>query len=259
MGEYSGEIIQQIKTESVIITNTVYSNKKNNPNWHSHENLHICLVFQGGKVDTKHTTKYAKKSGSIFFYHSDEEHRWITTQPISKSINIEISEDFLKQYNYTEFQIKEAIEKGFYTKSLILKMQQEMLINEKESYLSIQSLLLELVSKSEKSSNNNPPKWIDHLHQLLRDNWEAEMPLSEMAQTLKIHPVTISKNFRKYFGCTLGEYRRKLKIEKSIELIKTSNESLSQIAFHCGFADQSHFIRNFKLNTGFLPKDFRKY
>ena len=134
-----------------------------------------------------------------------------------------------------------------------------MLLQEAESSLSIQSLILELLSKPESPAKKNPPAWVNPLSHLLQDHWNEEMSLSQIAQLLQVHPVTISKNFRKYFGCTLGEYRRRLKIEHSIGLIKTTQASLSQIAVECGFADQSHFIRNFKSNTGYLPKDFRRY
>ena len=259
MGKYSGEIIQQVMADDIIVTNTVYSLQENNPDWHSHENLHVCLVFQRGKAETKSTTKFTEKSGSIFFYHADEKHRWLTADSVSKSINIEIGLDFLKKYNITEEQIKDAIEESFGAKSLILKIQKEIMLNEIESDLAIQSLLLELVAPPTLKTAGNRPQWVIRLSDLLEDNWNEEMKLAEIAQILQVHAVTISKNFRRYFGCTLGEYRRKLKVEKSIGLIKTSEDSLSQIAFHCGFADQSHFIRNFKTNTGFLPKDFRKY
>ncbi len=103
------------------------------------------------------------------------------------------------------------------------------------------------------------PIWVIRLKELLHDNWNKEMSLAEISQIVQVHPVTVSKYFRKYFSNTLGEYRRKLKIEKSINLIKNSNKSLSEIAYNCNFSDQSHFIRNFKTHTGFLPKDFRRF
>jgi AraC-like DNA-binding protein len=55
----------------------------------------------------------------------------------------------------------------------------------------------------------------------------------------------------------LGEYIRKLKIEKSLIFLH-KNDSLSEIAFDCGFADQSHFIRCFKENIGITPLKYRK-
>jgi AraC family transcriptional regulator len=55
----------------------------------------------------------------------------------------------------------------------------------------------------------------------------------------------------------LGEYLRKLKVQKSIALIKNSELPLTEIAYLCGFSDQSHFTKVFKETLGFLPKEFR--
>jgi len=51
---------------------------------------------------------------------------------------------------------------------------------------------------------------------------------------------------------------RRVKIDKSLHLIKQQHATLTEIALRCGFADQSHFIRTFKAATGFLPKEFKK-
>ncbi len=256
-GEYTGEIIHKLNVENSIITNTLYSTKSNNPAWHYHENLHICFVFQGGKAETKHRTQYTEKGGSIFFYHAEEKHRWIAYEPISKSANIEIPASFLHKYKLTELQVKEALQKSIDSKTLMLKIQKEILTNDTNSYAAIQSLLLELITEPVQLSPTDTPTWIRHVKELLHDSWNEEISLHDISQAVQVHPVTISKYFRKYFSCTLGEYRRKLKIEKSIDLIKSTKQSLSEIAYICNFSDQSHFTRNFKAHTGFLPKDFR--
>tara|TARA_R110002073_G_scaffold123234_2_gene266892 strand:- start:77432 stop:78226 length:795 start_codon:yes stop_codon:yes gene_type:complete len=258
-GEYTGEIVSKMTIHDSIVTTTHYSSKENNSDWHSHENLHICFVFQGGKAETKKETSYTQKGGSIFFYHAQEKHRWISPNPVSKSANIEIGHDFLTQYSLKEPEIKKAIQENVSAKTLMLKMQQEMILNESNSYNSLENLLLELVSFSKGSETKKTPAWITSLTELLHDQWNEPMSLHEIALIIGVHPVTVSKFFRKYFSCTLGEYQRKLKIEKSIQLIKESELSLTEIAFLCGFTDQSHFIRNFKKMTGFLPKDFQRF
>jgi len=123
----------------------------------------------------------------------------------------------------------------------------------------IHSLLLELISGTKGLQGKGIPSWIMRLKELLHEHWNEQMTLQEMSVIVGVHPITISKFFRKFFACTLGEYQRKLKIEKSIQLIKNSDMTLSEIAFYCGFADQSHFIRNFKKMTGFLPKHFQNF
>lgn len=258
-GQYSGDVVQRSQVDDILITNTVYALNNNIPNWHYHENLHFCFVFQGGKSETKKSTKYTQQYGSIFFYHSEEMHRWVSPLPISKSINIEVGRGFLEKYNVTERQIKNALEKNIDSRAIILKILKEMNLNDLQSQLTINALLLELISYKSSNYSTTVPNWVKTLNELLHDDAEMNHSLSELASILDIHPVTISKNFRKYFGCTLGEYRRRLKISKSIDLIKNSENSLSEIAFECGFSDQSHFIRNFKQRTGFLPKDFRNF
>ncbi|WP_400080961.1 helix-turn-helix domain-containing protein [Winogradskyella sp. R77965] len=257
-GEYTGDVIKRLNIDDVIITNTLYSRSKNNPEWHYHENFHISFVFQGGKADTKKQTSFVQKEGSIFSYYSGEQHRWISSEVISKSANIEIGHDFIKASHLNEDSIKEALLKNVDSKALILKIQNEMLLVNKQNSIAVRSLLLDLITKTTDISTFGTPKWVVILNELLHDQWNKQITLNQMSKIVGVHPITISKNFRKYFKYTLGEYQRKLKIEKSIELIKNSSMSLSEIAFYCGFTDQSHFIRNFKSMTGFLPKQFQK-
>jgi AraC family transcriptional regulator len=102
------------------------------------------------------------------------------------------------------------------------------------------------------------PNLLDKIVELLNDNWNSEISLSDLAFVANVHPKTISKHFPRYFNCTLGEYRRIIKVDKSLSLIKTSNLSLTEIAYECGFYDQSHFTATFKYMTGFRPKEFQK-
>jgi AraC family transcriptional regulator len=257
-GEYTGDIIRRLSIDDAIITNTYYSDKKNNPDWHSHENFHISFVFQGGKASTKKQTSYTHKGGSIFSYRSGEEHRWITSDGIAKSINIEIGHNFIKSHRLNETSFKEALYKNVDSKTVILKLQNEMLIDNKNNSTAVHSLLLELITKTTDISQIGTPKWVVVLNELLYDHWNEHMTLNQMGKIVGVHPITVSKYFRKYFKCTLGEYQRKIKIEMSIQLIKNSTMSLTEIAFYCGFTDQSHFIRNFKSMTGLLPKQFQK-
>jgi AraC family transcriptional regulator len=86
----------------------------------------------------------------------------------------------------------------------------------------------------------------------------APPSLNQLSVMLGLHPVTISRQFHHYYACTLGEYIRKLRVEKALTLIKEREHSLTEIAFASGFADQSHFIRAFKRFTGLLPLAYKK-
>ena len=258
-GEYTGNVIQHLKMDDSIITNTQYAKANNNTNWHYHENLHICFVFEKGKSETLKRTLYTENEGSIFFYHAEEKHRWISPSPVSKSANIEISTSFLKKYNLTEENIYNSLKKNIHAKALMLKIQHEMTSQKTTNIAAISTLLLELTNYDVNTKNYNTPLWVNNLKELLHTYWNTNLSLEFISQKLNIHPITISKNFRTYFNCTLGEYQRKIKIAKSIHLIKNYKMSLTEIAFYCGFADQSHFSRNFKHYTGFSPRHFKNF
>ena len=116
-------------------------------------------------------------------------------------------------------------------------------------------LLLDFLSLTGKHSAGQP-HWIGVIDELLRDRWAEQVSLDELSVAAGVHPVTVCKYFHKYFGCTLAEYMRKLKIEHALPLIGAAGLNLTQIAYTCGFADQSHFTRTFKEFSGFLPHNY---
>jgi AraC family transcriptional regulator len=72
-----------------------------------------------------------------------------------------------------------------------------------------------------------------------------------------VHPVYLASEFRKHFGCTIGEYVRKLRVEFACRRISESDSPLSDIAIAAGFSHQSHFSRTFKAVTGMTPAGYR--
>lgn len=256
-GESTGKIVNSLNSDGAIINTTHYSVEECGQGLHYHENPHICFLLHGSDIETRNNQSYQRKTGDIFFYYAGEKHASVSRQSISKHTNIEFGDSFLRKYNLSESQIEKSVKNNLDAKFLILKIQQEMLIGDSCSNLAIHSLLLNMFDSS-RLNNETIPNWVNKLDDLLNDRWNEQITLDELAAAVEKYPTTVSKHFRKYFFCTLGEYLRKIRINKSIALIKNSEMSLTEIAFHCGFADQSHFTRNFKQMTGFLPKEFRK-
>jgi AraC family transcriptional regulator len=234
-------------------------NEKTFEGWHSHKNAHITLFLKGGTIEKRKNETISVSPGTILFYHSDELHLNQNTIFPSKNINIEIDERYFDEFEINEDILKNATANKIKTKLLILKIYKESLINDAFSNDSINMLLSYSLSNKNYSDNfSKCPSWVKIIYELLNDCWNENPSLTHLSKTLDINPISISKHFPKYFGATLGEYMRKLKVNRSIQLINQTPESLTKIGFECGFSDQSHFIRTFKEETGFLPKDFRK-
>lgn len=112
---------------------------------------------------------------------------------------------------------------------------------------------------NKKESYKKTPAWAKELKEILQDHIDTNLTLKEISKDLDIHPAYLSREFSKHFdNLSFGDYIRKLRIEKAIELLKTSSYTLTEITYLTGFSDQSHFTRIFKLHTGKNPSVFRK-
>ena len=125
-----------------------------------------------------------------------------------------------------------------------------------------EQMLLELFNKYiNKKGNPTPPDWVKDLKNLIQDQIDTNLGLTlkDLSKDLDINPSYISREFSRYFdNLSYGDYIRKLRIERSIELLKFSTYSLTEIAYLTGFSDQSHFTRIFKQQTGKTPSGYKK-
>jgi len=113
----------------------------------------------------------------------------------------------------------------------------------------------------EKKSRKKTPAWTKQLKELIQDQIDTNFSLSlkEISKELQVNPAYLSREFSKYFdNLSFGEYIRKLRIEKAIQLMHTSKYSLTEIAYLTGFSDQSHFTRIFKRFTGDNPSAYKR-
>ncbi|HOY07175.1 MAG TPA: chromate resistance protein [Saprospiraceae bacterium] len=140
----------------------------------------------------------------------------------------------------------------------------QFLQQEKHTESPVEQLLLHMVNKfiTEKSgSKKRVPGWAKELKGIIQDYIDTNFSLNlqEISKELDIHPAYLSRAFSKYFdNLSFGEYIRKMRIEKAIDLIKQDQYSLTEVAYLTGFSDQSHFNRIFKKHTGVQPSAYRK-
>jgi AraC-like DNA-binding protein len=65
------------------------------------------------------------------------------------------------------------------------------------------------------------------------------------------------KEFKRYTGFSPGQYQIQLRIQKSKNLLSTTDFSVKEIAYQLGFGSNNYFSRIFRQKTGMSPSDFR--
>lgn len=255
-GNFLGAAHRAFRQEGVIVSQTQY-HEPVYQGWHCHEHHHVSLLIKGGNREQRSHKEQEVGPGSLLFYNSGERHKNSHTQHPSKNINIEIPDAFLAKHGLQFHVLEKFPEQQTRIKFALLKIYRECMIADTLTFATVSGLLLSVFTVPPTRKKVLPP-WLQQLKTLLHDRWNDTLSLQEMSVILGVHPVTISKYFPVYFHCSLGEYIRKIKIDKAMQMLQTSNLPMTSITYACGFFDQSHFIRTFKLVTGFLPRQFQQ-
>lgn len=92
----------------------------------------------------------------------------------------------------------------------------------------------------------------------MEDNYMYDISLSHISGKLNISPSYFSKLFSEYTGKTFIQYLNLIRISKAQMLIKTSDSTIIDIAFNCGFNSVRSFNRTFKTVNGYPPSKARR-
>ncbi len=95
---------------------------------------------------------------------------------------------------------------------------------------------------------------LDYIH----NNLDKVPSIEEMSKLTGFSPSYFSRTFRKIMGENFVSYVNRVKIEYSIELLKTSSKSINTLAEELGYTDASYFIKVFKRYAGTTPLSFRR-
>src|SRR6266576_3781366 len=102
------------------------------------------------------------------------------------------------------------------------------------------------------------PLWLAEARDFVHGHFNDPLNLTQIAQTVGVHPTHLARAFKRHYQGSVGEYMRRLRLDWASKQLRTSEDSIAQIAAAAGFYDQSHFIHTFKRSTGFTPAEFRR-
>lgn len=86
---------------------------------------------------------------------------------------------------------------------------------------------------------------------------QSTLSVNQVADLLCYSPRQLSRKLRALTGRNTEETLIYKKYLRSLELIHHASLSMTQIAYTCQFADQSHFNKTFKSFTGITPGEYR--
>jgi AraC family transcriptional regulator len=250
-----------IKLEGTILTEVEYTPNIKELPWHYHENFLFYYHLKGrlDEVNKKKTVNCT--AGTLLLHHWQDPHYDKNFSADANFFHIEIENNW-----FLKHQVKPTILEGSMQlenpalKPLFHKIHKEIKLNDATSQISVDGLLLQSIAEITRATYIEKfglPVWVNKVKEILNDGICDKITLESLSLETGIHPVHLSKEFPKYFNTGFGQYIRNIRVGKATHLLSNKNITLSEIAYDCGFADQSHFIRCFKDVVGITPLKYR--
>jgi AraC-like DNA-binding protein len=124
----------------------------------------------------------------------------------------------------------------------------------------VPELLIELLGSLPESSEQvcrTVPDWLVQIKTEIDDCFTENLRVRELANKAGVHPVHLARVFRQHYGCSVKEYVQYRRLQQALDLLGSSTDPLSQIAYGQGFSDQAHFCRQLKKQLQCTPGQVR--
>jgi AraC family transcriptional regulator len=99
---------------------------------------------------------------------------------------------------------------------------------------------------------------INRVIDYLRANLDRQVRLAELAKVACFSEFHFHRIFSAVSGETVNNFANRLRLEKAARLLRFSDQSLTDIAFDCGFSSSATFSRAFRSAYDTSPSQFRK-
>ena len=117
---------------------------------------------------------------------------------------------------------------------------------------------LESLPDQQTQANSEYVERINRVIDYLRGNLDRQVKLEELAKVACFSEFHFHRIFGAVTGETLNGFTNRLRLEKAARLLRYSDQSLTDIALHCGFSSSATFSRAFRSGYDTSPSQFRK-
>jgi AraC family transcriptional regulator len=251
-----------VKLDGTILTGVEYTPNIKELPWHYHENAYFFMHLKGQLLEVNKKGSTVCQGGTLLFHHWQDAHYDTNFSEDASFFHIELEKKWFERMHLK----RDLIEGSFHFENPVLKpifykVFHELKYTDHFSQLSVDGLLAQafaILLRQKSYEKTESPLWTKKVREILHDSFSENITLQNLSDEIGLHPVYLSAEFSKYFGVSFGEYLRRLKLENARQMLLNSNDSITEISYSNGFADQSHFIRNFKEVFEITPLKFRK-
>lgn len=243
-------------------------NQFNKMELHWHEYFELIYYYDCSVRCNVNGDNIYMKSGDLYFLTPFDFHK---TENLRQDgsiafINVSFSSDFLDK------DVSEKIGSAYYIKGE--KLDNKILtllemVENKDGMLSrgnikrILNVLVALITRigdpiAISKDFSYRSDMLRKVFEYISSNFAREINLSDVAEYFHLTPSYFSSWFSTNAGCTFIQYLTTFRLKFAKQLLQSTDLSVTQICFDCGFTSLSHFLRVFKKHYGVSPSKLRK-
>ncbi len=114
------------------------------------------------------------------------------------------------------------------------------------------------IPASDSPSQASERRLVSRAREAIRHGDEVAAGLFPLAAALGVSPYRLSRSFSNVLGVSVTRYRNRVRVGRALDHLYRDDTTLADVAAKLGFADQAHFCRTLREQTGHTPTAVRR-
>ncbi|MBQ7088176.1 MAG: helix-turn-helix transcriptional regulator [Clostridia bacterium] len=258
------ELPVQLATNSHIARGEIFGS-----HWHEHVEMHY--VFEGSAVFHIDRECYEVQAGDLIIANRNELHAgYSTAVPYEASLLVFDPSDISRELGEKNLRFQSLIRGD----AAVRRMMEDIFAVRRETALGYRALCrakvtellvylcrryaVESVSHKDTAQRRRDLERLQPALDYIEKNYAERISVAQLAQLLCLSSDRLGHLFRDGVGQAPLQYINEIRLRKAMNLLKTEEYTVTEVAQAVGFFDYNHFGRLFRRRYGCTPNQVRQ-